>query len=398
MIANNYQKSIIILLLIFLSACKKDSLPPTIDTGLLLSAKGGATITITGQNLTAQGNPTVTLNKKQLTIQSASNSSLTVLIPKMIGSGQLTLTVDGKAYNGPAFSYQYVATVTTYAGNGQAIPIDGYGSNASFYEPWGIVADKNGDLYVCDSYARLIRKIAAGTRQVSSISFNNSLDFFTPYNIALDTINHVLFITDFNEHVMRMNTDGTSQAVIYATQNTLTDFTANAGIAIGPDGYLYVSDYSKGNINKMSSTGTSVSTYATGLIGPRNLIFDSTGELFVGAYDRSNATSIIYQVNYSQLTTYRKDANFSGWEIAKDTYGNFYEADHFSNTIKLIDPNGSVITLAGNGKAADIDGVGTNASFNGPCGLAIDNQGNLFVSTYNFDTGSGNKIRKIIVE
>jgi len=45
-----------------------------------------------------------------------------------------------------------------------------------------------------------------------------------------------------------------------------------------------------------------------------------------------------------------------------------------------------------------MDGVGLLASFNGPQGLAIDADGNLYVSTYNYTTGAGNKIRKIVIE
>jgi len=44
-----------------------------------------------------------------------------------------------------------------------------------------------------------------------------------------------------------------------------------------------------------------------------------------------------------------------------------------------------------------VDGVGLNASFNGPQGLTIDKAGNLYMTTYNYETASGNKIRKITV-
>jgi len=89
---------------------------------------------------------------------------------------------------------------------------------------------------------------------------------------------------------------------------------------------------------------------------------------------------------------------FGGFEMGIDARGNIYQADHFTNTIKIIEKNGRSVTIAGSGKAADVDGIGLASSFNGPQGLAIDKHGNLFVSTFNYDTKQGNKIRKIVVE
>jgi DNA-binding beta-propeller fold protein YncE len=117
--------------------------------------------------------------------------------------------------------------------------------------------------------------------------------------------------------------------------------------------------------------------------------------MFVAAYPAS-----VYQISpttgiASALAT---DPQFQGWEIAADTSGNFYLADHFSNRIRKIDKKGNVSTIAGNGTPADIDGIGLEASFNGPQGIAIDADGNLYITTYNYDTGGGNKVRKITFE
>jgi hypothetical protein len=82
-----------------------------------------------------------------------------------------------------------------------------------------------------------------------------------------------------------------------------------------------------------------------------------------------------------------------------DTIGNIYEADHFNNNLRLIEAStGNIYTIAGSGTAADIDGIGLNASFNGPQGLTIDDNGVLYLTTYNYDTGGGNEIRKITVQ
>src|SRR3569833_111366 len=120
------------------------------------------------------------------------------------------------------------------------------------------------------------------------------------------------------------------------------------------------------------------------------------------------------------------DGNGTGAEfsnpqgIAMDAQGNIYVSDSFNNRIRKISPDGTVITIAGNGTAgyvdsadgttaefyspagavstyagngvaAYVDGAAINvAAFSGPSGLAFDGQGNLYVADRN-----NNMIRKI---
>ena len=81
--------------------------------------------------------------------------------------------------------------------------------------------------------------------------------------------------------------------------------------------------------------------------------------------------------------------------MAKDTSGNIYLADHFKNRIRKIDPSGNVTTIAGSGNAADIDGIGLDASFDGPQGITMDAFGNLYITTFNYNTNTGNRVRKV---
>jgi len=76
--------------------------------------------------------------------------------------------------------------------------------------------------------------------------------------------------------------------------------------------------------------------------------------------------------------------------IAIDDDGNIYTAEYKGHRIRKITPNGLVSTLAGSGKAGFADGIGENASFNNPEGVAVDSIGNVYVSD-----SSNNKIRKI---
>ena len=77
--------------------------------------------------------------------------------------------------------------------------------------------------------------------------------------------------------------------------------------------------------------------------------------------------------------------------IAADAAGNVYVADTANNTIRKIDTNGVVSTLAGvPGRHGSNDGDGASARFWAPFGIAVDATGTVYVA----DTGN-NTIRRI---
>jgi len=77
--------------------------------------------------------------------------------------------------------------------------------------------------------------------------------------------------------------------------------------------------------------------------------------------------------------------------VAVDGSGNVYVADTNNHTIRKVTPGGVVSTLAGlAGSSGSSDGTGSTARFNGPQGVAVDANGNVYVAdTYN------NTLRKV---
>jgi sugar lactone lactonase YvrE len=78
--------------------------------------------------------------------------------------------------------------------------------------------------------------------------------------------------------------------------------------------------------------------------------------------------------------------------VVTDAAGNVYVADEFNNAIKKVTPAGAVSVYAGDGNAGFRNGAAAQAEFYAPQYLAIDAQGNIFVS----DVGN-NVIREITV-
>jgi ABC-type branched-subunit amino acid transport system substrate-binding protein/sugar lactone lactonase YvrE len=78
-------------------------------------------------------------------------------------------------------------------------------------------------------------------------------------------------------------------------------------------------------------------------------------------------------------------ARFVGPEgVAIDEEGSIYVAERFGNRIRRINPDGMVSTLAGTGVAGYADGPAPSAQLNFPFGIAVDVAGNVYVAdTFN---------------
>jgi DNA-binding beta-propeller fold protein YncE len=76
--------------------------------------------------------------------------------------------------------------------------------------------------------------------------------------------------------------------------------------------------------------------------------------------------------------------------ITIDGQGNLYVADAGNGAIRKITPSGVVTTVAGGKTSGFADGIGVAAEFDSPEGIAIDSEGNLYVSD-----GCYGAIRKI---
>lgn len=193
--------------------------------------------------------------------------------------------------------------------------------------------------------------------------------FSDPTGLAMDSIGN-LYIADNQNHVIRkLSTNGIVSTIAGqagrpgSADGTGTNafFNNPSGIAIGTNGLLYVTDTGNNTIRCIATNG--VVTTLAGLAG-------QTGA--------TNASGTLARFN-------------SPLGIAIDPAGMIFVADSGNHLIRKVTPSGAVSTFAGRpGVWGTNDGSGTTALFNGPVGLALDSNTNLFVSDANNQT-----IRKI---
>jgi TonB-dependent receptor len=306
------------------------------------------------------------------------------------------------------FTINGASSLGTLAGeSGTPGATDGPATDARFNTPQGGIIDKNGNLYIADTDNNSIRKIAPdGT---VSTPFATGLD--KPTAIAIDADGTVLYVADTASSTIK-KVEIASGAV---TTLALTGVPAlNAPHSLVLDaGNLYVADTGNNMIRKIDiATGGMTIIAGTGETGsadgmgatatfdmPMGIALSANGaRLFVA--DTGNSTirdialatggvSTLAGISGESGTTngVGSEARFHTPEgLAVDASGVLYVADTGNHAIRSIDVDTRiVITFAGEaGNSGAMDGNATNSLLNSPGGLTVDSSGELYV----FDTGN----------
>jgi len=361
------------------------------------------------------------------------NSNLMVSVTDLAMSGDqfqcVVTNVAGSVTSTPASTLTVSSGLVTSTLAGQAgTPgsVNGTGTNAQFYYPDDVATDRGGNVYVAEYYDGKIRKLTP-----AGVVTTLASGFYGPEGVAVDLASNV-YVADSFHHVIQKVTPGGATAVLAGTLNTAGNadgtngtalFNSPWGIAVDSATNIFVADGTN-IIRRIKPVGANwVVTTIAGVAGsagsndgtnsqarfntPASLAVDTAGTVYVAdsanntirkitlAPDGSGTNWIVTTVAGIAGSSGSRDGTgtnsqtgaqfYSPEGIAVDSTGNLYVADTYNRLIRKITPAGVTTTLGGQYfVTGSNDGFYTNAQFNFPEGIAVDNAANIYVAdTYN---------------
>ncbi|MDE2179981.1 MAG: tandem-95 repeat protein [candidate division NC10 bacterium] len=273
--------------------------------------------------------------------------------------------------------------ITTVAGTGvQGFSGDGGpATQAALFYPIGVAVAFDGSLYIADTYNNRIRRVGpdgiittvAGTGVQGFSGDGGSATqamFNYPYRVAVGPDGSLYIADSNNERIRRVGPDGIITTVAgtgvqgfsgdggSATQARLQ---GPFGVAVAPDGSLYIADSNNERIRRVGPDGI-ITTVAGGGTPP-----DGLG-------DGGSATQARLQGPF-------------GVAVAPD--GSLYIAAHYR--IRRVGPDGIIATVAGTGtRGFSSDGGPATQAMLYPFGVAVAPDGSVYIADYD-----NNRIRRV---
>ena len=271
-----------------------------------------------------------------------------------------------------------VYNIDAFAGNGTpgSTGDGGTATDSNLSGPYGLAVDSSGSVYIADQFNSRIRKVSNGS--ISTVAGNGTAGFAgdaaaatsaqisSALGVAVDSSGNV-YIADTNNNVIRKVT-GSTIATIVGSNTAPGPFGGDGGgasgsyifhptsIAFDGLGNYYIADSGNRRIRKVDKNGIITTIAGT----------DTAG------YNSDDVPATLSEINNPQA-------------IATDAFGNIYVADTNNHRIRMITPGGTISTIAGTGRAAlsGDGGPAKAASVNNPKGIAVDSDGNVYISDTN---------------
>ena len=258
----------------------------------------------------------------------------------------------------------------------------GPAEDATLNFPSAMAVDSRGTLYIADTFNHRIRRVDPETGVISTLAGNGTRRFSgdngpadkaalnEPVALALDERAGRLYIADLANYRVRAVELATRRILTYAGSGgsdydgdgqpaTEAGLAGPSGLALDPDGHLYIADTFSGRIRIVNARSGLISTAA------------------------GDGTQYHYQNVPNEFST----ALSRPAGIALAANGKLYITDSDNHLIRMWNPKSKIITsIAGSGSAqfAGDGGPPLNCSLNYPFGIAVDKQGNVYIAdTFN---------------
>jgi sugar lactone lactonase YvrE len=306
----------------------------------------------------------------------ASYSATITFTPTAVGARNAALVITDSTNSASG------VTALTGVGNGATGNVDPGVSTAfstGFTSPASVVADPAGDVFVADSGAGKVYEIAHGSTTLTPVGSGLT----APDALAFDANGNLFIADNGGPDVVEIPNTGTTGAFVAGTQLTVVSSTAPilgtalssaTGLAVGPNGRLYISDTANKRVvywNPLTGqSGVTLANTANGVKAPVGLAVDSSGNLYVAdstldqvlIFSAAGGIASVTPPNVTQAVG-----------VAVDPSGSVLVADAVSgNIVRIPDLTGTLTTAS----AITIETVPSQAS-----SLSMDSLGDIYVAS-----------------
>jgi predicted membrane-bound mannosyltransferase/sugar lactone lactonase YvrE len=245
-----------------------------------------------------------------------------------------------------------------------------------------------------DPYAK--GKINLNPSLTVGVAGNSPGAFNAPRQVAFAPDGTMYVADSRNNRIQHLSADGGKVINQWGTFADVTKGSAPGGtfyepwgIAVGPDGAVFVADTWNNRIQKFTAEGKFVTMWGyfgqaekpDAFWGPRGLAFDSQGHLYVT--DTGNKRVAVFDENGIAITQFGSGGADPGQfdepvGIAIDKEGKVYVADTWNQRVQVLAPDstGKIFTQV---TSWNIEGWYGQSIENKPY-IAMDNQGHVFVT------------------
>jgi len=201
------------------------------------------------------------------------------------------------SYNSTIRKVTPSGVVSTIAGQVTQGFVDATGTSAKFAVPRGITIDSKGNLYVADTSNHRIRKVTqsgvvttvAGSGTAGSLDgTGTSAQFSSPFGITIDSNDNLYVADTYSSKIRKVTLGGVVTTVagegVLGTRDgsgTGARFNKPVGLAVGPDGNIYVTDTYNNSIRKVTPEGAVTTIIRGSMSYPNSIVVKSNRAFYV---------------------------------------------------------------------------------------------------------------------
>lgn len=326
-------------------------------------------------------------------------------------------------------------TIDTYVGGGNG---DGGPAIDALIDPRGLAFGPGGVVFVADGRNNRVRRIDVATGIISTVAGSGESGFggdggigqnaklSLPMDVAVDGSGN-LYIADFaNNRIRKLSPNGIISTLAgngsasfggdggLATQAALSN---PWGVAVGPDGYVYIADHGNSRIRRVGPPGCGPTTciittvagsgvvnysgdggpaLAAALRNPSDVAFDSAGNMLISDFNNNRVRRVVNGIidTFAGGGSIGSDGSIGDGgpavgavlrfptQISAGPNGTIFIADNLQRRLRRVQ-NGAIATVAGTGTAGSggDGGPATLAEMYFPYGVAVHPSGDLWIAT-----------------